>query len=99
MNKFNLSVASASKMAKAVWDFNRLQERSYEDMLDFAVRLYGVNPRDLTHAIAMGQIGENAELEILLEQASMELNTTSDNMREIIKTLHSDVLSEAGIEL
>lgn len=99
MNQFNLSVDAATKMARAVIDFNRLQQRSYEDMLDFAVRLYGVNPKDLTHAIALGQMGENAELENLLEKAAMELETTSENMREIIKTLHSEALFEAGIRL
>lgn len=98
MDKFNLSLDSASKMAKAVWDFNRLQERSYEDMLDFAVRLYGVNPHDLTNAIALAQVGENQQLEVLLEEAAQELSTTSENMKVIINTLHSDALKEAGIE-
>lgn len=57
--RFSLSKANAQKLSKAIMDFNSLQERTEDDILDFAVRVYGVNTSELVEAISYAQLGEN----------------------------------------
>ncbi len=97
--KFSLSTEAASKVAKNVQDFSALEERSAEDIADFAERLYGVNPSEIVSAVSSAQVGMNAELESVIEKASANLGTNSAQTKALIQELHGKALEANGIEL
>ena len=97
--KFNLSTDQGMKIAKNISDFTALQDRSASDIADFAQKLYGVNPSDVVSAVSSAQVGENAELEAVIEKAAESFNTSADNMKAIVKELHGKALEENGIKL
>lgn len=97
--KYNLSADQGYKIAKNIADFTALEDRSNEDLADFAEKLYGVNPSEVVSAVGQAQVGMNAELESLIEKAAGNFNTDSATMKTIIKDLHGEALSSNGIEL
>lgn len=97
--KFSLSTEAAAKVAKNVSDFSALSERSAEDVADFAEKLYGVNPSEIISAISNSQVGNNAELEAVLEKAGANLGTTNEQTKAIINELHGKALEASGISL
>lgn len=96
--KFNLSVEQGMKIAKNASDFSALEDRSASDISDFAQKLYGVNPSEIISAVSSAQVGENAELEKVVEKAALNFNTSKDNMKAIVRELHGKALDENGIE-
>ncbi len=98
-DKFSLSTEAASKVAKNVSDFTALSDRSESDLADFAQKLYGVNPTEIVSAMSSAQVGDNAELDSVIDKASSSLGTNSENMRAIVKELHGKALESSGIEL
>lgn len=98
-DKFTLSQESAHKMAKVIFDYNALSERTEDDMADFAQNLYGINPAEIISAVSEAQVGNNIQLEKLIEQASINLGTTTNTTKEIINELHGKILEENGINL
>ena len=97
--KFALSTEAASKVAKNVSDFSALTDRSEEDIADFAQKLYGVNPSEIISAVSSAQVGNNTELDQVIEKAADNLGTTNESMKAIIKELHGKALQEGGIDL
>lgn len=97
--KFSLSQDQAMKIAKNVKDFAALQDRTENDIADFAQKLYGVNPSEVVSAVASAQVGNNAELETVIDQAAQNFNTSAANMKAIVKELHGKALEANGIEL
>lgn len=97
--KFSLSNDQAMKIAKNVKDFEALQDRSESDIADFAQKLYGVNPSEIVSAVANAQVGNNTELEAVINQAAENFNTSKENMKEIVKELHGKALEANGIQL
>lgn len=97
--KFNLSTDSAMKIAKNLRDFEALEDRTEADLADFSERLYGVNPSEIVSAVSSAQVGNNAELEAVIEKAAANFSTSSENMKAIVKEFHGKALSENGIEL
>lgn len=97
--KYNLSSEQGLKIAKNIRDYKALQDRSAVDIADFAKRLYGVNPSQIFSALSAAQIGNNNELESVIEKASENFNTSKANMKSIVKDLHGRVLADHGIEL
>lgn len=98
-DKFNLSADQGMKLAKNIADFNALQDRSEADVADFAQKLYGVNPSEAISAISNAQVGNNAELDSLVEKAAGNFGTDRSNMKAIIKEIHSEALKQNGISL
>ncbi len=98
-DKFELSQDQAMKVAKNVQDFTTLEDRTEEDMADFAQKLYGVNPSDVVSAVGKAQVGENTELDALIESAAANFNTSKENTKALIKELHGNALELNGIEL
>lgn len=97
--KYNLSADQGYKIAKNIADFTALEDRSNEDMADFAEKLYGVNPSEVVSAVGQAQVGMNGELENLIEKAAYNFNTDTVTMKTIINDLHGKALSDNGIEL
>lgn len=97
--KYNLAADKGMQLAKNLRDFSALEDRTEEDLVDFAEKLYGVNPSEVVSAVGQAQVGMNAELDSVIEKAAANFNTDSANMKEIIKDLHGSALSENGIEL
>jgi hypothetical protein len=97
--KYNLNAEEGMKIAKNLSDFSALQDRSEADIADFAQKLYGVNPSEIVSAVSAAQVGNNGELESVVEKAAENFNTSKENMKEIVKELHGKALSESGIEL
>ncbi|MCT4641072.1 MAG: hypothetical protein N4A33_02170 [Bacteriovoracaceae bacterium] len=97
--KFSLSADKAMKIAKNVKDFSALSDRTESDIAAFAQKLYGVNPSQVVSAVASAQIGMNADLEAVIEKAAVNFETSKDNMKAIIKELHSKALEDSGISL
>ncbi len=97
--KFELSQDQALKVAKNVNDFNALEDRSEQDIADFAQRLYGVNPTEVVSAVGKAQVGENDELEALIDSAAKNFNTSRENTKALIKELHSAELNDLGVKL
>ena len=95
--KFSLSADEGMKVARNIQDLSALQDRSEEDLADFAQKLYGVNPNDVISAVGKAQVGDNAELETLID--SIEFNTSSANKKALIKELHGNALKANGINL
>ncbi len=96
-SKFSLSEEQGAKIAKTVSDFNAIKDRSEKDLADFAQRLYGVNPSSIVSAVGAAQVGYNAQLNSLVNEAAKNFNTTSDNMKSIVKSLHGKMLESQGI--
>ena len=97
--KFELSQDQALKVAKNVRDFSALEDRSESDIADFAQKLYGVNPTAVVSAIGKAQVGQNAELESLIDSAAANFNTSKENTKALIKELHGNALEANGINL
>lgn len=97
--KYNLSTEQGLKIAKNIRDYNALKDRSAVDISDFAQKLYGINPAKIVSALSSAQVGEKAQLEAVIEEASENFKTSKENMKSIIKDLHGRVLSDHGIEL
>jgi len=97
--KFALSTDAAAKVAKNVSDFSALTDRSEADIADFATKLYGVNPSEVILAVGEAQIGNNVELDSVIDKASTNLGTTTESMKAIVKELHGKALEANGIEL
>ncbi len=97
--KFTLSNDQAMKIAKNVKDFAALQDRSSEDVADFAEKLYGVNPNKVASAVAGAMVGNNAELNEVISQAAQNFQTSEQTMKAIVNELHGKALEENGIDL
>jgi hypothetical protein len=97
--KFSLSTEAAAKVAKNVSDFSALTDRSEADVADFAQKLYGVNPSEIVSAVSSAQVGNNEEMDSVIDKASLILGTDSANMKAIVKELHGKALEASGIEL
>jgi hypothetical protein len=97
--KYSLSNEAAQKVAKNLTDFSVLSTRSAEDIADFSQKLYGVNPSEIISAVGEAQVGNNTELESVIEKASSSLGATAEQTKAIIKELHGKALEENGIEL
>ena len=97
--KFSLSNDQAMKIAKNVKDFEALQDRSAEDVADFAQKLYGVNPSEIAGAVANAQVGNNAELESVIGEAAQNFKTNKETMKAIVNELHGRALEANGIQL
>jgi hypothetical protein len=97
--KFSLSDEQGLKIAKTINDFNAVQTRSDQDVADFAQRLYGVNPSQIVSAAGSAQAGDNSQLNLLVSEAAKNFNTTPDNMKKIVKSLHGKMLESQGIQL
>jgi hypothetical protein len=95
--KFNLSDEQGLKLARTVTDYQTLQNRTEQDLADFAQRLYGVNPAEIVSAVSSAQVGDASKLNSLVTEAAQNFNTTPDNMKEIIKNLHGKALEEQGV--
>jgi hypothetical protein len=95
--KFSLSADESMKVSKNVKDITALEDRSESDLADFAQKLYGVNPTDVVSAVGKAQVGQNTELEALIE--SIDFKTSSANKKALIKELHGNALEANGIEL
>jgi hypothetical protein len=95
--KFSLSEEQGMKIAKTINDFNTVQSRSDKDVAEFAQRLYGVNPSKIVSAVGAAQAGDNAQLNDVVAEAAKNFNTTSDNMKQIVKNLHGKMLEQQGI--
>jgi hypothetical protein len=98
-SKFSLSEEQGLKIAKTINDFNAVQSRSDQDVADFAQRLYGVNPSQIVSAAGAAQAGDNTQLNGLVSEASKNFNTTPENMKKIVKSLHGKMLEQQGIQL
>lgn len=97
--KYALSQETSMKMAKNVYDLTNLDDRSMEDLADFAQKLYGVNTVELVKAISNAQVGNNQAMDQLIEKASVEFSTNTQTMKAIIKDLHNEALKASGINL
>jgi hypothetical protein len=95
--KFSLSVDQGMKIAKTINDFNAVQNRSDADIADFAKRLYGVDPKVIVSAVGKAQAGDNGPLSVVVEEAAKNFDTNSENMKNIVKTLHGKLLEQQGI--
>jgi hypothetical protein len=99
VEKFSLSFDVAKKMAKNVMHFEGLENRTLDDLADFANKMYGVNPLDLVGAISSAQLGQYDQLDGLIEKAAIDYQTSSQNMKSIIKALHDKALEAHGLKL
>lgn len=95
--KFSLSTEEGMKVAKNVKDLSALEDRTETDLADFAQKLYGVNPSDVISAVGKAQVGQNTELEALVDSINFE--TSSANKKALIKELHGNALKANGIDL
>ncbi len=98
-NKFSLSDEQGLKLAKTLQDFKSLQKRDASDLVEFSQKLYGLNPEEIITSVSAAQVGEYAELDKVINKAAKNFETTPQNMREIIKTIHKSALKENGINL
>lgn len=94
---FGLSLEDASKIAQTVTDFSTLQERSNEDLADFAEKLYGINPTNIISAVSKAQVGDHQELDHLISDKSHDFEISESQMKGLIQDLHGQVLMENGI--
>jgi hypothetical protein len=97
--KFGLSEEQSLKLARTTEDFAVIENRSEQDLADFARRLYGVDPSEIVAAVGSAQAGNAAKLNSLVEEAAANFGTTTATMKEIVKTLHGNALAEQGISL
>jgi DNA-binding MarR family transcriptional regulator len=97
--RFGLSEEQSLKLAQTTFDFEMLQNRSEQDLADFARRLYGVNPAEIASAVGRAQIGDSSKLQGLVNEAADHFGTTPATMKEIVKTFHGKALDEQGIRL
>jgi hypothetical protein len=97
--KFSLSNDQAMKIARNVTDFQALQDRDESDIADFAQKLYGVNPSEIVSAVANAQVGNNEEMNAVIEQAAQNFNTNKETMKAIVNELHGRALEANGIQL
>lgn len=95
--KFSLSAEEGMKVAKNIQDLSALEDRNESDLADFAQKLYGVNPSEVVSAVGKAQVGNNAELETLIDSINFE--TSSENKKALVKELHGNALKASGIEL
>ncbi len=86
--RFTLSADAAYRLAKLTEDFKMIQERSMEDVADYAQRLYGVNPNKIIEAIANAQVGDNTKLDEVISEGARNFGTTDETMRAVVNHLH-----------
>ncbi len=98
-NQFNLSVDKGMKLAKTVKDFSALEERTSEDLSEFAERLYGINPGKIASAVGTAQAGNSVMLNEIVDEAAKNFETDTENMKDIVKFLHGKALKDNGINL
>jgi hypothetical protein len=98
-NKFNLSADQGLKIAKTMQDFKALEKRTATDLAEFAQKLYGLNPEEILTSVGSAQVGDHSKLDQAIEKAASNFNTTSENMKTIIRDLHGKALKDNGIEL
>lgn len=98
-NKYELSLESANKFAKQLFEIKYLKDRSVNDIADFAQRLYGINSYELIDAISDAQVGDNSKLDALIKESSQNFNTSNRNMKLMIKDIHQKALESNGINL
>ena len=96
---FELNSAQAMKVAKNVRDYNALEDRTSDDIADFAEKMYGVNPDSIVSAVGKAQVGQNSELDALVKEVSANFGTSDENTKALIKHLHGNALEANGIEL
>ncbi len=99
VGEFGLSTDDAMQMAKNVNDFSALQNRSESDLADFAQKMYGINPTTLISAIGKAQVGQNSELDALIETKAADFNITIGNAKALLQDLHGNALEVNGINL
>jgi len=97
--KFSLSTEQSLKVAKQVVELNLLEERSAEDIADFAKKLYGIDTSKAISAAGKAQMGDYAELDMMINESAQKFNTSSENMKALIQELHGNALKENGINL
>lgn len=98
-NKFSLSDEQGLKLAKTLQDFKSLKKRDASDLVEFSQKLYGLNPEEIITSVSAAQVGDNEGLDLLINKAAKNFETTSQNMRVIIKTIHKSALKDNGIDL
>lgn len=98
-SKFSLSEEQGMKVARTIRDFSSVQNRTEQDIADFARRLYGVDPTRVASAVAKAQAGNSTEFSAVVSEAAANFETTPENMKSIIKTLHGKALADQGISL
>jgi len=97
--KFGLSVEDATKIAKNVKDFTALEERSAEDLADFSQKMYGLNPSDVVSAVGKAQVGQNSELEALIQAKANDFKISVEDAKGLLQELHGSALEANGINL
>lgn len=98
-NKLSLSKEQGVKIAKALNEFKALDHRTEEDMASFAKKVYGVEFGSIMHATFEASAGNNAPLNDVIEEASINFNTSPEHMKSIVKAFHGHVMSDYGISL
>lgn len=97
--EFGLSVEDATKLSQNVYDFAALEDRTESDIADFAQKMYGLNPTEVVSAVGKAQVGQNSELEALIEAKAKDFNITNENAKGLLKALHGSALEANGINL
>ena len=99
VQKFNLSDEQGMKLAQSTVDFNLLENRTEQDMADFARRLYGVDPSEIVAAVGSAQAGDRTKLNKLVDEAAANFGTTPETMKNIVRAFHAKALAEQGVSL
>lgn len=97
--KFSLSSEQGLKIARTIRDYSTLESRTEKDVAEFANRLYGVSPTRIAQAVSKAQAGQSEELNSVVAEAARNFETSTENMKQIVKTLHGKALEENGINL
>lgn len=97
--KFSLSTSQSFKVAQQVLDLSALEERSLEDIADFAKKLYGIDTTKAISAAGKAQMGDYTELDAIVNSAAKEFKISSDNMKGLLQELHGTALRESGVHL
>jgi hypothetical protein len=97
--KFSLSAAQGVKIARTINDFSTMANRTEQDVADFTRRLYGIDINVLKPALSSAALGNTHDLTLIINDAAISFGTSPENMRNVIKSLHSELLNDAGINL
>lgn len=98
-NKFGITQSQGLKLARTLNDFATLQSRTEQDIADFTKRLYGVNFSNIKNAVEKASEGDQTALQGVISEAASNFNITPESMKTMVKSLHSNLLKNAGIEL
>lgn len=98
-SNYSLSENSSIKVARLVNNYDSLKLKSHADLNEYAERLYGVNLAVITEAIALNQLGDNSLLDVLIERASITLETNKENTKKLINALHGDFIKANAIDI